>query len=120
LKVKIGDEILFNVAGLQISLTVVNMREAVRNGTNPFFFFQLYAPDFEKYPKNALVVYDSKKKDPNMEAMLVQELGGHLSFIRIGAVIETLIGISSQVLIVVYIYLGYIAIFAFLGCGVCL
>jgi len=120
LGVKIGDEILFNVAGLQIALKVVNMREAVRNGTNPFFFFQVYAPDFENYPKNALVVYDSKQKDPNLEAILVQELWGHVSFIKIGAVLETLIEISSKILFVVYVYLAYIAVFAFLWCGVCL
>gem|GEM_PF-886147 len=120
LGVKIGDEILFSVAGLTIPLEVVNLREAVRNGTNPFFFFQLHAPDFANYPKNALVVYDSKKKDPNLEAILVQDLGGHLSFIKIGTVLETLIGISSKILVVVYVYLAYITVFAFLGCGVCL
>jgi hypothetical protein len=53
---------------------VVNFREAVRNGTNPFFFFQLDSGDFEKYPKNYILSYKESEKQKNIENILYKEV----------------------------------------------
>jgi len=45
---KIWDEITFTVAGLEKTLKVVNFREAVRNGTNPFLLFSTWCKRFWK------------------------------------------------------------------------
>ncbi|MGE4444083.1 MAG: FtsX-like permease family protein [Candidatus Altimarinota bacterium] len=115
LGLKIGDEITFTVAGLEKTLKVVNFREAVRNGTNPFFYFQLDVSDFEKYPKNYIISYKESEKPQNLENTLSKELGNHLTFIKTREIVEIVINIANKILIVVYVCLSYIFIFSFLS-----
>lgn len=112
---KIWDEITFTVAGLEKTLKVVNFREAVRNGTNPFFYFQLDVSDFEKYPKNYIISYKESEKPQNLENTLSKELGNHLTFIKTREIVEIVINIANKILIVVYVCLSYIFIFSFLS-----
>ncbi len=113
--VKLGDEIVFSVAGLEKTLKVVNFREAVRNGTNPFFYFQLDVSDFEKFPKNYIISYKESEKPQNLENTLSKELGNHLTFIKTREIVEIVINIANKILIVVYVCLSYIFIFSFLS-----
>lgn len=112
---KIWDEIVFSVAGLEKTLKVVNFREAVRNGTNPFFYFQLDVSDFEKFPKNYIISYKESEKPQNLENTLSKELGNHLTFIKTREIVEIVINIANKILIVVYVCLSYIFIFSFLS-----
>lgn len=112
---KIWDEITFTVAGLEKTLKVVNFREAVRNGTNPFFYFQLDVSDFEKFPKNYIISYKESEKPQNLENTLSKELGNHLTFIKTREIVEIVINIANKILIVVYVCLSYIFIFSFLS-----
>lgn len=112
---KLSDEITFSVAGLEIKLKVVNLRESVRNGTNPFFYFQLEKSDFEKYPKNYILSYKESQKPEWFEKTLSQEIWNHLTFIKTKEIIEIVIGIANQILLVVYLCLGYIFVFSFLS-----
>lgn len=112
---KLWDEITFTVAGLEKTLKIVNFREAVRNGTNPFFFFQLDKSDFEKFPKNYIVSYKESEKQANLESTLSKELGNHLTFIKTREIVEIVIDIANKILIVVYMCLSYIFIFSFLS-----
>lgn len=113
--INIWDEILFSVAGLEKKLQVTNFREAVRNGTNPFFFFQLDVSDFEKFPKNYIISYKESEKPQNLENTLSKELGNHLTFIKTREIVEIVINIAQKILIVVYVCLSYIFIFSFLS-----
>lgn len=113
--VELGDEIVFSVAGLEKTLKVVNFREAVRNGTNPFFYFQLDVSDFEKFPKNYIISYKESEKPQNLENTLSKELGNHLTFIKTREIVEIVINIANKILIVVYVCLSYIFIFSFLS-----
>lgn len=113
--INIWDEILFSVAGLEKKLQVTNFREAVRNGTNPFFFFQLDVSDFENFPKNYIVSYKESEKQPNLENTLSKEVGNHLTFIKTREIVEIVINIAQKILIVVYVCLSYIFIFSFLS-----
>ncbi len=112
---KLWDKITFSVAGLEKTLEVINFREAVRNGTNPFFFFQLDKQDFEKYPKNYILSYKESEKFPNIEKILSDEVGNHLTFIKTKEILEIVISIANQILVVVYLCLWYIFIFSFLS-----
>lgn len=113
--IQLWDEITFTVAGLEKILKVVNFREAVRNGTNPFFFFQLDKSDFEKFPKNYILSYKESEKQANLENTLSKELWNHLSFIKTREIVEIVTDIASKILIVVYLCLSYIFIFSFLS-----
>lgn len=115
LGLKLWDKITFSVAGLEKTLEVINFREAVRNGTNPFFFFQLDKQDFEKYPKNYILSYKESEKLPNIEKILSDEVGNHLTFIKTKEILEIVISIANQILVVVYLCLWYIFVFSFLS-----
>lgn len=109
------DKITFSVAWLEKTLEVINLREAVRNGTNPFFYFQLEKSDFEKFPKNYILSYKESLKSRNIEKILSREVGNHLTFIKTREIIEIVIEIAKQILLVVYLCLGYIFVFSFLS-----
>lgn len=113
--IHLWDDITFSVAWIEKTLRVINLREAIRNGTNPFFFFQLHQSDFEKFPKNYILSYKESEKIPNIEKILSNEIGNHLTFIKTREIIEIVIGITQQILLVVYLCLGYIFIFSFLS-----
>ena len=113
--VNLWDIIIFWVSGIDIELNVDNFREAVRNWTDPFFFFMVDKSDFEKYPKSYILSYKSSSKDDNLANMLIDEIWPHLSFINTKEIIDIVIDIANQVLLVVYICLFYIFIFSFLS-----
>ncbi len=115
LGLKLWDKITFSVAGLEKTLEVINFREAVRNGTNPFFFFQLDKQDFEKYPKNYILSYKESEKQKNIENILSNDIWRHLTFIKTKEIIEIVISIANQILVVVYLCLWYIFVFSFLS-----
>ncbi len=112
---RIWDEIIFWVAGLEKELKVVNFREAVRNGANPFFYFQLFVSDFEKYPRNYIVSYKQSQKPNNIESTLFKEIGNYVTVIKTKDIIDIVIEIAYQILVIVYFCLGYIFIFSFLS-----
>ena len=106
---------IFTVAGLEKTLKVINFRESVRNGANPFFYFMLDKTDFEKYPKNYIVSYKQSQKPKNIENILSHEIGSYLTYIKTKEIIDIVINIASQILIIVYFCLAYIFIFSFLS-----
>ncbi len=112
---KIWDKINFSVAWLEKNLEVVNFREAVRNWTDPFFYFMLLKWDFEKYPKNYIISYKKSAKQDNLESVIYKEAGPHLTIISASEIIKMVIEIASKILVVVYFCLFYIFIFSFLS-----
>ncbi len=112
---KLWDQIVFTVAWLEKTLKVVNFREAVRNWTNPFFYFQLFPDDFKNYPKNYILSYKEVSKPSNIENILFKEIWSHLTFIKTKEIIDIVIKITKQILVVVYFCLIYIFVFSFLS-----
>jgi predicted lysophospholipase L1 biosynthesis ABC-type transport system permease subunit len=112
---KLWDEIVFSVAWLEKTLKVQNFREAVRNGSNPFFYFMLDSRDFEKYPKNYILSYKSSIKPKDLDNTLSKEVWNYLTFIKTKEIIDIVIGIAKQILLVVYFCLFYIFIFSFIS-----
>lgn len=112
---KIWDEIKFSSAWLEKKLIVQNFREALRDWTNPFFYFQLYKGDFENFPKNYIISYSSAKKPENIEYTLWKEIWDYISFISTKEIIEIILDVSFKVLFVVYTCLLYVFVFSFLS-----
>lgn len=112
---KIWDEVLYTVAGLEKKLVVQNFRESVRNWANPFFYFQLDENDFKNYPKNYIISYKSKNKQKNLELTLSKEIWNYLTFIKAWDIIDIVISIANKILLIVYLCLFYIFLFSFLS-----
>lgn len=113
--ISLWDKINFLVAWLEIELEVINFREAIRNWTNPFFFFMLDKSDFELFPKTYILSYKQSEKPENLESILSRETWWNLTFINTKDIIEIVVDISNKVLQVVYFALFYIFIFSFLS-----
>ena len=115
INIKIWDEVTFLIAGIEKTLRVVNFREAQRNGTSPFFYFQFKPENFEWFPKTYFISYSSKNKEVGFDKKVFEDVWGHISFIKTGEILDIVISLSEKVIFFVYIVLSYIAIFTFLA-----
>lgn len=117
---KLWDKITFTVAWLRKTLVVQNFREAVRNWTNPFFYFNLNPDDFLKFPKSYIISYKQSQKINGLESILHKEINSNLTFVNTKEIIDLVVWIAQKILLVVYLCLGYILIFSFLSFLVCI
>ena len=112
---QLWDKINFSVAWLEKELTIINLREAVRSWTNPFFFFMLDKSDFEKYPKTYILSYKQSEKPKDLELTLSKETSWNLTFINTKDIIDIVLWVAEKILRVVYFSLFYIFIFSFIS-----
>lgn len=112
---KLWDKIVFNVAWLEKQLTVINFREALRNWTNPFFYFMLDKDDFANFPKSYILSYKQSEKIPDLELVLSKETQSNLTFINTKDIIDIVLWVADKILKVVYFSLFYIFIFSFIS-----
>ncbi len=112
--VDIWDKITFSIAWLEKTLEVINLRKAVRNWTNPFFFFNVYDKDFKKFPKQYMVSYKSSNFEENLEYNLKDKIWSHISFINVWNILNIILDIIKQVFTIIYALLIYIFILSIL------
>jgi predicted lysophospholipase L1 biosynthesis ABC-type transport system permease subunit len=112
--VTLWDRILFSSAWLEKLLTIENIRKAVRSGSNPFFYFSLFEPDFESYPKRYFVSYKSENKTQNIQFEYSEAVGWDVVFINAKEIIEIVLDVAQKVLLIIYFCLAYVTIFSFL------
>lgn len=55
LGVDVGDTVTFLLSGREITLTIANIRESVREGFRPFFYFSLDPVEFARAPRTYFV-----------------------------------------------------------------
>ena len=115
INIKIWDSVTFLIAGIEKTLEVANLREAQRNGTSPFFYFQYQPEDFKKFPKTYFISYNSKNKEIGFDKKVFEDIWSHISFIKTWEILDIVIWLSEKVIIFIYIVLSYIAIFTFLA-----
>ncbi|MCH2188595.1 hypothetical protein MK079_02080 [Candidatus Gracilibacteria bacterium] len=115
LGVKLGDRIVFSVAGLTKELKVVNTRKTEQNGTEPFFYFQLFPDDFKRYPKTYFAAYKQSEFATDFDTRLQADTPSQLTFIDIKSITELLQGVANNVIAVVYLCMAYIAVFCLLS-----
>lgn len=112
---KLWDKIWFTVAWLEKELVVTNFREALRNWTNPFFYFMLDKDDFSKYPKSYILSYKQSEKIQDLETILAKESKSNLTFINTKDIIAIVLDVADKILKVVYFSLFYIFVFSFIS-----
>jgi len=114
--VKIWDNITFQIFGLEKSLEVVNIRQSQDYAINPFFYFQVFPADFEKYPKQYfLSTQVSTKKISNTKQYFYEISWGSVQFIEVEKILVELKEISQKVLGVIQILFVYISVFSILA-----
>lgn len=112
---RLWDTISFNVAWLQKELIIINFREAVRSGTNPFFFFMLDKDDFKNFPKTYILSYKQETKEEDLEVKLSKLTSWTLTFINTKDIIDIVLVVAISILKVVYFSLFYIFVFSFIS-----
>jgi len=112
--IDIWDEILFSVAWLEKTLKVQNIRKAVRSGATPFFYFALFEPDFEQFPKRYFISYKSEDKPENTQFEYSQAVWGGVTYINAQEIIEIVLDVAEKILIIIYFCLAYVTLFSFL------
>jgi putative ABC transport system permease protein len=70
LGVKPGDRITFLLSGREVTLTVSGIRESIRDGFRPFFYFSFSETAFKNAPKT----YFAATYSPDIEAWKQQIL----------------------------------------------
>jgi hypothetical protein len=81
-------------------LKVTSLRKRISTGTEPFFYIQLDAGQFEKAPRSRFRV--TRKTDVvEFKKLALEKVGGHLSFVDIEAIINLVSDISTKIIAVV-------------------
>ena len=111
----IWDTITFQIYGLEKTLKVVNIRESQDASINPFFYFQIYAAEFTKFPKIYFISsYIDPDKIETTKKYFFDVSGWTASFIEVEKILQELKDISTKVLLVIQTLFGYIATFCIL------
>jgi putative ABC transport system permease protein len=98
--VTIGDKIGFYIQGRSFLLTVTSLRKRIIAGTEPFFYIQLDEKQFQAAPRTRF--WSTYKPDiSSFQRLSLEQVGPHLSFIDIGAVIGLVTDIATKVIAVV-------------------
>ena len=109
LGLKIDDIIAFSLAGRNFEFRVVGIRESKRNGTTPFFYFQIPKDAIPGAPKTYFLATEVTGDKEAWKSKVIRETGNHVSFIDVGAIIEQARSYSRLVLQGVVVLFGYIA-----------
>ncbi len=110
--VGIWDSVKFLIAWIEKELEITQIREAVRDGVSPYFYFNFYEKDFEGFSRNYFLAYDSKERSEDFSLLLSKRLWKQVSFIDVWAILEEVRKISLYILYFVYIILAYISFFS--------
>lgn len=98
--VKIGDRMSFFVQWRVFDLKITSLRKRISTGTEPFFYIQLDAGQFEKAPRSRFRV--TRKTDVvEFKKLALEKVGGHLSFVDIEAIINLVSDVSTKIIAVV-------------------
>jgi putative ABC transport system permease protein len=110
LGVKPGDRITFLLSGREVTLTVSGIRESIRDGFRPFFYFSFSETAFKNAPKT----YFAATYSPDIEAWKQQILSlswPHVTFIDVENILKIVREISSKILSVIALFFVAISVF---------
>lgn len=102
LKVARGNTITLSIQWRIFDLTIINLRKSIRSGSEPFFFMQLESNQFASAPKSWFWITRQPESELNQfKKNALKNIGPHLSFIDIGAIINLVTDVSSKIIAVV-------------------
>ncbi|MBP9812610.1 hypothetical protein KBC86_04455, partial [Candidatus Gracilibacteria bacterium] len=93
LRVRVGDKITFLLSGREISLVIANIRESVREGFRPFFYFSFDPIEFQNAPRTYFVAEYASDTEAWKKSIL-ENSGPHVTFIDIESVLKIVRDIS--------------------------
>lgn len=100
LGVGIGDRITFLLSGREVTLTIANIRESVREGFRPFFYFSFDPVEFANAPRTYFVAEYASDTEVWKRQILAAS-GPHVTFVDIESILAIVRDISTKVLSVI-------------------
>ncbi|MDQ1344462.1 MAG: putative transport system permease protein [Patescibacteria group bacterium] len=108
LGIGVGDRISFAVMGREFELQAVNVRESLREGIRPFFYFQTAPGEFANVP----VSYFVSASTPDVETFkteVVKVSGPYVSFVDVRQAVAIVRSSAERILPAVWAFLVAIA-----------
>lgn len=112
-----GDRLRFAIAGREFDFTITGIRESVRNGTTPFFYFQIPENAIAGAPKTYFLATEVTGNADTWKTRVIGETGSHVSFVDVGKILEQVRSYSQLVLqgvLALFAYIAAIGLLAFL------
>ena len=100
LGVDVGDTVTFLLSGRSITLTIVNIRESIREGFRPFFYFSFDAKEFKNAPHTYFIAEYASDTE-KWKRDILDASGPHVTFIDIESILAIVRDISAKVLSVI-------------------
>ncbi len=120
-KIYLWDKVEFLVFGLKKTLTVTNVRESKQWSVNPFFFFQVYPDDFEKFPKTYFVATNVDSENiQDFKREVISKVWSSASFIEVDEIIKQVKSISIKILALIKTLYWYIMLFSIISVIICI
>jgi predicted lysophospholipase L1 biosynthesis ABC-type transport system permease subunit len=121
LKIQLWDSVEFLVFGLKQILTVTNIRESQQWSVTPFFYFQVYSDDFEKFPKTYFIATNVASKDiQDFKRDVIEKVWNSASFIEVDEILIQVKSISVKILALIQTLYWYIMLFSFISVIICI
>ena len=111
LGLSIGDNVEFLLSGRSITLTIASIRESVREGFRPFFYFSFDPVEFANAPHTYFVAEYASDTEKWKRDILAAS-GPHVTFIDIESILKIVREISSKVLSVIGLFFAVVFAFA--------
>jgi putative ABC transport system permease protein len=111
LGVDVGDTVTFLLSGREITLTIANIRESIREGFRPFFYFSLDPVEFANAPRTYFVAEYASDTEVWKREILAAS-GPHVTFIDIESILAIVRDISAKVLSVIWLFGAVVFLFA--------
>lgn len=109
--VKLWDTVTFLLSGREITLLVANIRESVREGFRPFFYFSFDPVEFANAPRTYFVAEYASDTEKWKRDVLTAS-GPHVTFIDIESILKIVRDISAKVLSVIGLFGAVVFLFA--------
>lgn len=109
--VDVWDTVTFLLSGREVTLTIANIRESVREGFRPFFYFSFDPIQFSNAPRTYFAAEYASDTEKWKRDILTAS-GPHVTFIDIESVLKIVRDISTKVLSIIWLFGAVVFLFA--------
>lgn len=111
LGVDVGDTVTFLLSWRELTLEVASIRESVREGFRPFFYFSFDPVEFAKAPRTYFIAQYASDTESWKRDILTASWP-HVTFIDIESILAIVRDISAKVLSVIWLFFAGVLVFA--------
>lgn len=109
LGIGVGDNVTFSVMGREFDLVAVSVRESVREGLRPFFYFQVAPGEFSDVPLTYFVAAQTSDAE-FFKSETVRLSGSYVSFVDVRQSVAIVQNAAERILPAVWAFLSAIAV----------